>query len=409
MLAPTLSTKGILNDLGGEAAFAYLARAKEIASRGVKIYNFGIGQPDIPTFDHIINAAKESLDSKFTGYTETAGIYDLREAISTHLNSRYGCDVEPSEVIVTPGAKCALFLSIAAYLGEGDEIIVFEPSFPAYPEIAKFLGAKPVYVPLKWLGKEHGFELDLEAVEESITPKTKMIVVNNPHNPTGALFSASEVEGLMEIARKRKIIILSDEIYDHFIYDNAEFKSFLSFPDWRDYVIYVNGFSKTYSMTGWRLGYVVARREVMPRLSVLAVNVYSCATSFVQKAAIAALQRSEADIKRMIHIFKERRDLMYSKLSSIEGLEVWRSKGAFYMFPNVGKILNECGITVEKFVNHLLTKYGVVVLPGTAFPDKFGKDFIRLSFAVDLATIDEGIERMRECINNLITGKDIVG
>ncbi|MEM0453252.1 MAG: pyridoxal phosphate-dependent aminotransferase [Sulfolobales archaeon] len=408
MPAPTLNTREILNELGGEAAFAYLAKAKELASKGAKIYNFGIGQPDIPTFSHIIDAAKEALDSKFTGYTETTGIYELREAISTYLNSRYGCDVKPSEIVATPGAKCALFLAISAYLREGDEIIIPEPSFPAYPEIAKFVGAKPVYVPLKWLGKDGGFKLNLEAIESAITSKTKMIVINNPHNPTGALFSENEIEQIMEIIRRKNIIVLSDEIYDHFIYDNVKFKSFLSFPDWRDYVVYVNGFSKTYSMTGWRLGYVIARKEVIPRLSVLAVNLYSCTTSFVQKAAVAALQKSEADIKKMIEIFKKRRDLICSKLNDIEGIEVWNSKGAFYTFPNVSKILNKCKIDVEKFVNHLLMKYGVVVLPGTAFPDKFGKDFIRLSFAVDITTIDEGIERMRECVNNLISGKDII-
>lgn len=408
MLPPTTNTKAVLDVLGGEAAFAYLARAKELASKGVKIYNFGIGQPDIPTFNHIIDAAKEALDSKFTGYTETAGIYELREAISTYLNSRYGCDVKPSEIVVTPGAKGALFLTIAAYLREGDEIIVPEPSFPAYPEIAKFLGAKPVYVPLKWLGRDGGFKLDIEAIEKSISPKTKMVVVNSPHNPTGALFSSKEIEELMEIARRKNIIILSDEIYDHFIYDDVEFKSFLTFPDWRDYVVYVNGFSKTYSMTGWRLGYVIARKEIIPKLTVLAVNIYSCATSFSQKAAITALQKSENDVKKMIEIFKKRRDLICSKLSSIEDLEVWNSRGAFYVFPNVSRILSKCKIDVERFVNHLLLKYGVVVLPGTAFPDKFGKDFIRLSFAVDLKTIEEGVEKMSECIDNLISGKDVI-
>ncbi|MEM2347036.1 MAG: aminotransferase class I/II-fold pyridoxal phosphate-dependent enzyme, partial [Sulfolobales archaeon] len=258
------------------------------------------------------------------------------------------------------------------------------------------------------LGRDGAFKLDVEAIEKAISPKTKIVVVNNPHNPTGALFSSKEIEELMEIARRRNIIILSDEIYDHFIYDDVDFKSFLSFPDWRDYVVYVNGFSKTYSMTGWRLGYLIARKEVIPKLTVLAVNIYSCATSFVQKAAITALQKSENDVKKMIEIFKKRRDLICSKLSSIEDLEVWTSRGAFYVFPNVSRILNKCKIDVEKFVNHLLLKYGVVVLPGTAFPDKFGKDFIRLSFAVDLKTIEEGVEKIRECVDNLISGKDVV-
>ncbi|MCC6021730.1 MAG: pyridoxal phosphate-dependent aminotransferase [Desulfurococcaceae archaeon] len=402
MLTPTMNTKEILQYLGGEAAFTYLAKAKELEKKGMKIVNFGIGQPDIPTFEHIINAAKEALDSRFTGYTETAGIYELREAIAEYLNNRYSSDVQPSEVIVAPGAKAALFLALSAYLREGDEVLVPEPSFPAYPEVAKFLGAKPIFIPLKWLGRERGFKLDLESIERAITPKTKMIVINNPHNPTGAVFSSDEVEWVMDLARRKKIIVLADEIYDHFIYDDLKFKSFLSFPDWRDYVLYVNGFSKTFSMTGWRLGYLIARKEVMPRLTVLAVNVYSCATSFVQKAAVVALKKSEEDVNKMIELFRKRRDLICSRLDEVRGFEVWPSKGAFYIFPNVGKVLNELNITVEEFVNRLLISKGVVVLPGTAFPETYGKNFIRLSFAVDFTSIEEGVKRIKEFVEELI-------
>jgi aspartate aminotransferase len=397
-----MNTKEILQYLGGEAAFAYLAKAKELEKKGMRIVNFGIGQPDIPTFEHIINAAKEALDSRFTGYTETAGIYELREAIAEYLNNRYSSDVQPSEVIVAPGAKAALFLALSAYLREGDEVLVPEPSFPAYPEVAKFLGAKPIFIPLKWLGRERGFKLDLESIERAITPKTKMIVINNPHNPTGAVFSSDEVEWVMDLARRKKIIVLADEIYDHFIYDDLKFKSFLSFPDWRDYVLYVNGFSKTFSMTGWRLGYLIARKEVMPRLTVLAVNVYSCATSFVQKAAVVALKKSEEDVNKMIELFRKRRDLICSRLGGVRGFEVWPSKGAFYVFPNVGKVLNELNITVEEFVNRLLISKGVVVLPGTAFPETYGKNFIRLSFAVDFTSIEEGVKRIKEFVEELI-------
>lgn len=402
MLTPTMNTKEILQYLGGEAAFAYLAKAKELEKKGMKIVNFGIGQPDIPTFEHIINAAKEALDSRFTGYTETAGIYELREAIAEYLNNRYSSDVQPSEIIVAPGAKAALFLALSAYLREGDEVLVPEPSFPAYPEVAKFLGAKPIFIPLKWLGRERGFKLDLESIERAITPKTKMIVINNPHNPTGAVFSSDEIEWVMDLARRKKIIVLADEIYDHFIYDDLKFKSFLSFPDWRDYVLYVNGFSKTFSMTGWRLGYLIARKEVMPRLTVLAVNVYSCATSFVQKAAVVALKKSEEDVNKMIELFRKRRDLICSRLDEVRGFEVWPSKGAFYVFPNVGKVLNELNITVEEFVNRLLISKGVVVLPGTAFPETYGKNFIRLSFAVDFTSIEEGVKRIKEFVEGLI-------
>lgn len=404
MLTPTMNAKEILQYLGGEAAFAYLAKAKELERKGMKIFNFGIGQPDIPTFEHIINAAKEALNARFTGYTETAGIYELREAIAEYLNNRYGSDVTYSEVILTPGAKTALFLALSAYLREGDEVLVPEPSFPAYPEVTKFLGAKPIFIPLKWLGREKGFKLDLEAIENAITSKTKMIVVNNPHNPTGAVFSSDEVEWVMDLARRKGIIVLADEIYDHFIYDDVRFKSFLSFPDWRDYVLYVNGFSKTFSMTGWRLGYLIARKEVIPRLTVLAVNIYSCATSFVQKAAVVALKESEESVNKMIEVFRRRRDLICSRLSEVKGFEVWPSRGAFYVFPNVSKILNELNITVEEFVNGLLINKGVVVLPGTAFPETYGRNFIRFSFAVDFTSIEEGVKKIREYVEEIMCG-----
>jgi len=404
VLTPTMNAKEILQYLGGEAAFAYLAKAKELERKGMKIFNFGIGQPDIPTFEHIINAAKEALNARFTGYTETAGIYELREAIAEYLNNRYGSDVTYSEVILTPGAKTALFLALSAYLREGDEVLVPEPSFPAYPEVTKFLGAKPIFIPLKWLGREKGFKLDLEAIENAITSKTKMIVVNNPHNPTGAVFSSDEVEWVMDLARRKGIIVLADEIYDHFIYDDVRFKSFLSFPDWRDYVLYVNGFSKTFSMTGWRLGYLIARKEVIPRLTVLAVNIYSCATSFVQKAAVVALKESEESVNKMIEVFRRRRDLICSRLSEVKGFEVWPSRGAFYVFPNVSKILNELNITVEEFVNGLLINKGVVVLPGTAFPETYGRNFIRFSFAVDFTSIEEGVKKIREYVEEIMCG-----
>mgnify|MGYP001626185346 CR=1 FL=1 len=405
MGAPTLGFKSIIDELGGEAAFAYLARAKELASKGINVINFGIGQPDIPTFDHIIKAAKDALDARFTGYTETVGIRELREAISEYINRRYNSDVKPSEIILTPGAKCALFLAIAAYLREGDEIIVPEPTFPAYPEVAKFFGAKPVYVPLKWLGGDGGFTLDLDAIERAMTSRTKMIVINNPHNPTGKLFTKEEIEELMALAKKRGIIVLADEIYDHFVYDEANFKSLLSLPEWRDYVVYVNGFSKTYSMTGWRLGYLIAREDVTSKLSKLAVNVYSCPNSFVQKAAIEAIKGSGESIKRMINLFRERRDFIYARLREVYGFDVWPSKGAFYIFPNISRVLNEARLSVEEFVSHLLMNYGVVVLPGTAFPENAGKEFIRISFAVDLKDIDEGVKRIKECVSDLINKK----
>jgi len=398
---PTLEMKPIVSELLGEAAFVYIAKARELERAGHKVISFGVGQPDIPTFQHIIDEAKKALDAKFTGYTETPGIRELREAIVEYLNSRYSAGVKPTEVIVTPGAKGAIFLALASYINPGDEVVVPEPSYPAYPEVARFLGAKPVFVPLKWLGSSGGFVLDVEAIEAAITPRTKAIVVNNPHNPTGALFTPSQVEKIYEIAKEHNLMILVDEIYDNFIYDNQPFRSFLSFSDWRDYVLYINGFSKTFSMTGWRLGYLVTREEIASKLTRLAVNIWSCPTSFAQKAAIAAIKGPWEPVKEMIRLFQQRRDVIARKLNEVKGFEVWPSTGAFYIFPRIRKVLDAANLSVEEFVEKLLYSKYVVTLPGSVFPDKAGKDFIRLSFAIDVKLIEEGVERIKQFVESL--------
>ena len=401
MRPPTLEMKPIIAELLGEVAFVYIAKARELERAGHKVISFGVGQPDIPTFQHIIDEAKRALDAKFTGYTETPGIRELREAVVEYLNSRYGTNVKPTEVIITPGAKGAIFLALASYINPGDEIIVPDPSYPAYPEVARFLGAKPVFVPLKWLGPSGGFVLDVEAIEAAITPRTKAIVVNNPHNPTGALFTPSQVEKIYEIAKEHNLMLLVDEIYDNFIYDNQPFRSFLSFADWRDNLLYVNGFSKTFSMTGWRLGYLVVREEIASKLTRLAVNIWSCPTSFAQRAAIAAIKGPWEPVREMIRLFQQRRDVIARKLSEVKGFEVWPSTGAFYIFPRIRKVLDAAKLSVEEFVEKLLYSKYVVTLPGTAFPDKAGKDFIRLSFAVDVKLIEEGVERIKQFVESL--------
>ncbi|MCX8208376.1 MAG: pyridoxal phosphate-dependent aminotransferase [Sulfolobales archaeon] len=401
MKPPTLSMKPIVAELLGEVAFVYIAKARELERAGHRVISFGVGQPDIPTFQHIIDEAKKSLDLKFTGYTETPGIRELREAIASYLNEMYGSNVKFSEVIVTPGAKGAIFLALSAYVSPGDEVIVPEPSYPAYPEVARFLGARPVFIPLRWLGPTDGFALDVEAIEAAITPRTKAIVVNNPHNPTGTLFTPAQIERIYEIARERNVMVLVDEIYDNFVYDDQPFRSFMTFSDWRDYVLYVNGFSKTFSMTGWRLGYLVVREEVASKLTRLAVNIWSCPVSFAQKAAVAALRGPWEPVREMIKLFQYRRDVIARKLREVKGFEVWPSTGAFYIFPRIKKVLDAARLSVEEFVEKLLYSKYVVTLPGTAFPDKAGRDYIRLSFAVDAKLIEEGVERIKEFVESL--------
>ncbi|MDT7971181.1 MAG: pyridoxal phosphate-dependent aminotransferase [Vulcanisaeta sp.] len=394
--------KDSVRELQGEKAFAYLARAREVAERrGIKVVSFGIGQPDLPTFENIVNAAKTALDARFTGYTETEGIRELREAIADYLNYRYHAGVRPDEVIVTTGTKTAIFLAIASYVRPGDEVIIPDPTYPAYPELTKFFGGKPIYVPMRF-NQDRGFTLDLEAIENSITQGTRAIVINNPHNPTGAVFRPDEVSKLLEIAKDHRLLVIVDEIYDNFVYEDNAFKGVLELePEWRRYIIYTNGFSKTFSMTGWRLGYLVASREVIEPLKKLAANTYSCPPSIAQKAGVEAL-RSEASwkaSKAMIELFRRRRDVMYEELRKIPGIEVWKSTGAFYMYPRIKGVLDRLGMDVEQFTDWLLENHGVVVLPGTAFSEThMGKEYVRLSFALDEALIKEGIERIRKAV-----------
>ncbi len=401
MISPVLNYSGVVEEISGETAFQYIARAKELTSRGFNVISFGVGQPDIPTPPHIIEEGKKALDLRFTGYTETEGIRELRESVAEYLNAKYGSDVRPDEVLITMGTKGAAYLAMAAYVRPKDEVIVTDPTYPVYSELPKFLGARPVYVPLKWLGSEEGFALDLNAIHESITKKTRGIAIVNPHNPTGAVFSSKEVEELMDLARDYKLLIFADEIYDNFLYENADFKSFMSFPDWRDHVLYCNGFSKTFSMTGWRLGYLVVRREVAKLLVKLAVNTWSCPPSVAQKAGVTALKGDWTPVREMVKLFDRRRLTLYNELRKVKGFEVWRGRGAFYLFPRVAKLLGSVGLDVEAFVNKLIDEKYVVTLPGTAFPKDFGRDYIRFSYAVDEEKIVEGVKRIRELVEEI--------
>mgnify|MGYP000316938709 CR=1 FL=1 len=401
MREPTLDYKAILDDLSGETAFQYISRAKELASKGFDVISFGVGQPDIPTPQFLVDEGKKALDERFTGYTETEGIKELREAVADYLNTRYGSDVRPDEVVITIGTKGAAYLAMAAYVRPGDEVIVTDPTYPVYSELPKFLGARPVYAPLKWLGEESGFSLDIDLIHELITSRTRGIAIVNPHNPTGAVFSSREVEEIMNLARDYKLLVIADEIYDNFLYEDADFKSFISFPDWRDHVLYCNGFSKTFSMTGWRLGYLVARREVSKVLTKLAVNTWSCPPSIAQKVGIKALRSDWSFVKEMTSLFDKRRRTLHKELKQVKGFEVWRGRGAFYLFPKISKILEATGLDVEAFVTRLMEEKHVVVLPGTAFPKEFGKNFIRFSYAVSEERIVEGVRRIREFVENL--------
>ncbi len=387
--SPSLSLSPVMYEIEGESAFAYLAVARRLREQGRRVISFGIGQPDFVTPAHIREEAKRALDEGFTGYTETPGIPELREAIAWYLNSRYGAGVTPEEVIVTTGAKTAIFIGMAAYLRPGDEVVIPDPSYYAYAQVAKLFGARPVYVPMKFVEGE-GFRLDIEAIERAVTERTRMIVINNPHNPTGNVFPPDQVGDLLDLARRRGILVLADEIYDNFLYGGARFRSVLSGGDWRDNVVYVNGFSKTFSMTGWRLGYLVVREEAARRIIDLAVTVYSCPPSIAQRAGIAALKGDWGPVREMIEEFEARAKILYSNLKDAPGIEAYMPEGAFYMFPRVAGLLEKTGLTVERLVEKLLHEEGVLVLPGTSFPEKVGRSHVRISFATSRREVDEG-------------------
>lgn len=389
-----------ISQLSGESTLLYKEIAKKVEkTKKLKIIDFGIGQPDVVTFKRIREAAKSALDEGFTSYTSALGIDELRIKIAEYLNNRYSTDVRKEEVIVTPGAKTALFLSFILYVNPGDEVILFDPSFYSYSEVVKLLGGKPIYVNLKW-DKSEGFSIDVRDLENKITKKTKMIVFNNPHNPTGTLFSPSDVEKIINIAKDNKLLLLSDEIYDNFIYE-GRMKSVLEDSDWRDFVLYINGFSKTFSMTGWRLGYVVAREDIINKMGILAANIYTCPTSFAQKAAVKAFETFD-EVNEMVKLFRKRRDLIYEELNKIKEIKVSKPNGAFYIFPNIGDILQMKNIDVKTFAIKLIEEKGVVTIPGEVFPLNVGKQFLRLSFAVDENIIKEGVNRIREFIEGMM-------
>lgn len=387
--SPALELQPMLREIKGETAFAFLALARKLMKEGRRVISFGIGQPDYVTPHHVREEAKRALDEGFTGYTETAGIPELREAITYYLKSRYNADVDPEEVIVTTGAKTAIFIAIASYIRPGDEAIIVDPSYYAYAQVVKLFGGTPVYVPMAF-EPGYGFKLDIESIEKAVTSRTRMVVINNPNNPSGSVLSPVELEKLYDIVVRNNLILVSDEIYDNFIYEGVKFKSVLQLEDWRDHVIYINGFSKTFSMTGWRLGYLVARRDVIPSMIDLAVTVYSCAPSIAQKAGVAALKGDWEPVREMVSEFERRAKVLYNILSESEYIEAYMPQGAFYMFPRVSRFLRKTGMSVEDLVYYLLYDHGVLVIPGTSFSDLIGGDHIRISFATKMDNVVEG-------------------
>ena len=375
--------------LGTETAFEVLARAKALEAAGHSIIHLEIGEPDFDTPEHIKEAAVRALRDGYTHYTPAAGLLEAREAIAEHVGALRGITVAPDEVVITPGAKPVMFFLVLALVNPGDEVIYPDPGFPIYESVARFVGARPV----PWvLREERQFRADPEELRALLTPRTKLIILNSPHNPAASVLSRRDVEAVAEIVRGRPVTVLADEIYGRILYDGT-FASLASIPEARAQTVILDGFSKTYAMTGWRLGYGVMQAGLAARITQLMVNSNSCTAAFTQMAGIAALRGPQDGVARMVAEFRRRRDVIVTGLNALPGVTCLRPPGAFYAFPNIRKIDPDAG----RLQDYLLREAGVAVLAGTAF-GAHGQGYLRLSYANSIEAITEALRRMTQAI-----------
>ena len=368
------------------------SKAKALRAEGVDVYSFGAGEPDFDTPEHIKAAAIEALNAGFTKYTPSSGTPELRAAISEKFKRDNGLDYKPSEIIVSNGAKQSCFNAIMAVCGEGDEVIIPAPFWLSYPEMVRLAGAEPVIVQTT---AENDWKMTPQQFEEAMSPRTKMVIINSPGNPTGAVYSKEELRAIVEVAADEEITILSDEIYECLTYDGAEHVSIASLtPEARDLTITVNGFSKAYAMTGWRLGYLGAPEKIAKAIDSMQSHSTSGPCSFAQKGGLAALTGSQQCVADMREEFNIRREYMFERLSAIHNVTAVKPKGAFYMLANISKL----GMTSTNFADRLLSKANVAVVPGIAFGDD---RVVRLSYATGLDVIKPGLDRFEDFCKTL--------
>ncbi len=377
---------------GTETAFAVLAKAREMERQGKSVVHFEIGEPDFNTPENVKQAGIKAIQENYTHYSPAQGILELRETVAEYISKTRGIEVSPEEVVITPGGKDVILFTATAILDEGDEAIYPNPGYPIYESAIKIAGAKPIPMPLR---EENDFAFDREEFKKLITPKTRLIIVNSPGNPTGGILSVEDLEFIADIAKENDIMVLSDEIYSRIIYD-GEFHSIASLPGMKERTIILDGFSKTYAMTGWRLGYSVSNKELAKNFVKLATNSFSCVTTFVQIAGIEALKGPQDAVEEMRKKYEERRNLIIKGLNEIPGFRVKMPKGAFYAFPNI----EETGKSSKELSDYLLNEAGVATLPGTSF-GKYGEGFIRFSYATSLENIEEGLKRVKEAMSKL--------
>ena len=371
--------------LAGESAFDVLRRAQELEAAGREVVHLEIGQPDFPTPAHIRAAAARALDEGHTGYGPSQGLPELREAIAEKAGELRGLSFSPEEVVVAPGAKALLLYAINALAGPGDEVIYPDPGFPAYQSVIAHSGATPVPLPLR---EETGFRFDADEFRGLVSDRTRLVILNSPQNPTGGVLEREDLRAVAAAAVENDFRILSDEIYLHFCYDSP-FETIASVEEASERVIIIDGFSKTYSMTGWRLGYALLPPSLVKTFDLYNVNIASCACTFSQHAAVEALRGPQDSVTSMVAEFRERRDYLVEGLNSIRGISCDTPGGAFYAFANITKT----GISSAELASRLLAEAGVAVLSGASF-GPCGEGYIRLSYATSMEKLRSGIERM---------------
>ena len=382
--------------LGTETAFEVLARANALAAEGRSIINLGIGQPDFPTPEHIVEAGRKALADGHHGYTPANGIPALRAAVAADLFRRHRVEVSPGQVLVVPGGKVTMFFAILMFGDRGTEILYPNPGFPIYESVIRFSGATPVPIPLH---ESAGFSFSAEEVLEKITPRTRLLIINSPANPTGGVVLRHELDRLVAgLERHPQVAVLSDEIYGEILYDGVEHVSLLGYPSIRDRLILLDGWSKTYAMTGWRLGYGVWPEGLIGPAERLAINCHSCVNAAAQFGGIAALTGPRQPVNRMVAAFAERRQMIVSALNSLPEFRCAQPGGAFYTFPNIAGT----GCDARTLQGQLLEKVGVATIAGTSFGE-FGEGYLRFSYANSREAIGEAIERIRRFLGNLPT------
>jgi aspartate aminotransferase len=382
---PRLKLARRMERLGTETAFEVLVRARALEAKGKDIVHLEIGEPDFDTPLNVVNAGVEALRSGWTHYGPSAGLPELRQAIAEEVSRTRGVKVTPDEVVVVPGGKPTMFFLMLALLDEGDEVIYPNPGFPIYESMINFLGAKAIPIKLR---EEMDFRLDVNEFKSLISDRTKLVIINTPHNPTGGVLTERDVRDIAAAIGDRDITVLSDEIYSRLIFEGRHF-SIMSLDGWKDRTVLLDGFSKTYAMTGWRLGYGVMRADLATHISRLATNSTSCTATFTQRAGIEALRGDQTSVEKMSEAFRARRDMFVAGLNRIKGFSCRMPHGAFYTFPNITKT----GWPSKKLADAILEEAGVACLSGTAF-GAFGEGHLRLSVANSMENLQRALDRI---------------